>query len=181
MGIKEINRKEILNTKTFGEFCRACRKANKVSQTEVGELLGYSGNHISDFERGQVDSLTIYYFYAIYFGASINNYMHWCIKNKVEIFNTDLLSCFIHNREFRSEIHGKPEDNDTERLLHITCHNEMSTYYDIKGYDFNSEYPRKIIEDEILKFTEDKQTLNSLYGMQIGDNNGLSTTDKKTE
>lgn len=129
----KVTRKEILNYGTFGEFCRACRKKSKISQTEVGEMIGYSGNYISDFERGQVDSLTIAYFYAIYFGATIGNYIRWCTKNQVEIFNTDLRECFMRSREFRTEIQNLSEDKGNEQLYLIKCRNELNAFYDIKN------------------------------------------------
>lgn len=160
---KEVSRNDILNFRLFGEFCRICRKRCKMTQAEVGTLLGYSANHLSDFERGEVDSLYLAYSYAMLFGATIFNYIQWCASSQLEIYTKDL-SCLFH-RDYNECFVEVCEDMNTKALKEVYIQKEMRTNLAIK---------------------QEKAMLNALYGRTClmkdsGEVDGLSTTDKPTE
>ena len=55
----------------LGERCRETRKKNFMSQKEVAENLKTTQVTISKFERGKIDSLSIYFMYCLLFGDII--------------------------------------------------------------------------------------------------------------
>ena len=152
------SRKQIIDYKTFGEFCRACRKKSRLSQTEVGQILGFSGNHISEYERGNVDSLYLGYAYAMWFGATLFNYIEWCSINKKEIFNKDLASLF--SIDITNVYPTLMQDLTIQSLKDIYTHKEMRTHITIK---------------------QEKSLKNALYGAGGDTEDELSTTDKAVE
>lgn len=162
---KEVARKDILNFRLFGEFCRICRKRCKMTQAEVGTLLGYSANHLSDFERGEVDSFYLAYSYAMLFGATIFNYIQWCEASQLEIYTPDLAGLF--KPEYKNgviELGDKSyfliEERNAQALKALYTQKEMGTNLAIK---------------------KEKAMLNAIYGKKAGEVDGLSTTDNKAE
>ena len=160
---KEVDRKDILNFRLFGEFCRICRKRCKMTQAEVGKLLGYSANHLSDFERGEVDNFYLAYSYAMLFGATIFNYIQWCETSHLEIYTKDLAEIF--QRDYKECYIELCDEMNTQALKDVFTQKEMRTNLAIK---------------------QEKARLNALYGTSIlkkkaGEVDGLSTTDNKAE
>lgn len=160
---KEVSRKDILNFRLFGEFCRICRKRCKMTQAEVGKLLGYSANHLSDFERGDVDSFYLAYSYAMLFGATIFNYIQWCETSNLQIYTKELSGLF--HRDYNECFIEICEEMNTKALKEVFTQKEMRTNLAIK---------------------QEKAMLNALYGRtslmkKAGEVDGLSTTDKQTE
>ena len=161
---KDVARKDILNFRLFGEFCRICRKRYKMTQAEVGALLGYSANHLSDFERGEVDSFYLAYSYAMLFGATIFNYIQWCEASQLEIYTPDLSGLFAPDYkngviELGDKSYFLIEERNAQALKAIYTQKEMRTHLAIKQ--------EKAMCPSILK--------------KEGEVGGLSTTDKPAE
>lgn len=202
MGKIKLSRANILDFHTFGEFCRVCRKHYRMSQTEVGKLLGYSGNHISDFERGAVDSLYLAYAYSCLFGATFYNYVRWCDKLDIDIDTKDLRGVLVtdYSHQYDAGPHsvvGMVSSKELRTLIAIQKYKEVTDepsedMYVDDDLDYGEIYKEQLSNaaggdiNKISPIGEDdyrkcKENLGSPYGMGMGDNIGLSTTDKPAE
>lgn len=47
------------NPKTFGILVLACRKAHRMSQAQLADVVGVSRNYISQIERGHGDNVSL--------------------------------------------------------------------------------------------------------------------------
>jgi len=89
-----------MNNRQIGQTIRSLRKANNITQKELGKLLGYSEAHISNLENGNR-------------GIDIGN-LHK-IANIFKVGYEELLSPIHTNHHFRSTKteFGKEILNDT--------------------------------------------------------------------
>ena len=176
-------RKNLIDYRQFGEFCRTCRKRCRLTQVEVGEMLGYSGNHISEFERGNVDSLYLGYAYSVLFGATIFNYITWCSKNQFNVFTEDIKSCLskaypIWAKSYftsdLSNIYGSVATATSSQyptevsLKEIFTQNEMDTHINIK---------KGLMQSEREKYTD----TDSIKVKEESSNSELPTDDKQAK